>query len=57
MARNMGTKRMGTDEFQLLVSASRIFQPLEVLYRLMHMHSADAAAVSPRALGGQRTKS
>ena len=56
MARNMGTKRMGIDEFQLLVSRfPQIFQPPEVLYRLMHMHSADAAAVVS-ALGAKESK-
>ena len=56
MARNMGTKRMGIDEFQLLVSRfPQIFQPPEVLYRLMHMHSADAAVVVS-ALGAKESK-
>ena len=36
MARNMGKRTMGIDEFRLLVSRfPQIFQPPEVLYRLI----------------------
>jgi len=46
MARNMGKRTMGIDEFRLLVSRfPQIFQPPEVLYRLMHLYSRDAAKV------------
>ena len=46
MARNMGKRTMGIDEFRLLVGRfPQIFQPPEVLYRLMHLYSRDAAAV------------
>ena len=41
IARNMGaTKRMGFVEFQMLVSRfPQIFQPAEILYRLMSVNS------------------
>ena len=46
MTRNMGSKRMGFSEFQLLVARfPQIFQPAEMLYRLMHVNSEDAGKV------------
>ena len=46
MTRNMGSKRMGFSEFQLLVARfPQIFQPAEMLYRLMNVNSADAGVV------------
>jgi hypothetical protein len=44
IARNMGaTKRMGFVEFQMLVARfPQIFQPAEILYRLMNANSGDA---------------
>ena len=42
----MGSKRMGFSEFQLLVARfPQIFQPAEMLYRLMHVNSEDAGKV------------
>ena len=46
MTRNMGSKRMRFSEFQLLVARfPQIFQPAEMLYRLMNVNSADAGVV------------
>lgn len=56
IALNMGaTKRMGFVEFQMLVARfPQIFQPAEILYRLMNANSADAGkvagAMSPHAM-------
>lgn len=58
IARNMGaTRRMGFVEFQMLVARfPQIFQPAEVLYRLMHVNSRDASLVVAALSGHAMTR-